>query len=79
MISLTDTDNETILIMPEAITAVVRDRDKKTKQAHTVVYLGSESFCFRVLDTPEEIADLLEAYYETEETIEASYEPDGDQ
>jgi len=78
MILLTDREGYTCLVNPEVMTLVVREKDKATKKEFTIIYI-IDGITIQVQDTPEEIYQIIEEYYDENYVAEFVDEGDDDE
>ena len=78
MILLTDREGYTCLVNPEVMTLVVREKDKATKKEFTIIYI-IDGITIQVQDTPEEIYQIIEEYYDENYVAEYEVDEEGDE
>jgi hypothetical protein len=78
MILLTDKEGYACLVNPEVMTLVVREKDKATKKEFTIIYI-IDGITIQVQDTPEEIYQIIEEYYDENYVAEFVDEGDDDE
>ncbi len=78
MIILTDKEGLTCLVNPEVITLVVREKCKATKTEYTIIYI-LDGLTIQVQDTPEEIYELIEEYYDENYVAEIIVDEEDDE
>jgi hypothetical protein len=78
MILLTDKEGYSCLVNPEVMTLVVREKDKATKKEFTIIYI-IDGITIQVQDTPEEIYQIIEEYYDENYVAEFVDEGDDDE
>jgi len=63
MILLIDKEGLPCLVNPEVMTLVVREKCKATKTEYTIIYI-LDGLTIQVKNTPEEIYEIIEEYYD---------------